>query len=597
MSIDETQPPSPSEQGTCGQESSAQEAIGPLPQRGEVVLGRYRIERELGRGGQAFVFEARDVELDRLVALKVLAPTVGGRGDWQGLLEEARLQAAVEAPGVARLLDALRDGERRYLVMELVRGPGLKEVIGELRDRRRCEEQRPRTATWLAEAAGLGSEGPVRAALERRPWDRAVADFGVKLSHSVGCLHERGLIHRDLKPGNIKLDDSGDPVVLDFGLARWLDAPAKHQVAGTPGYMAPEQLVPSGAQLDERTDVYQIGLILYELLTFERAYPDVALHNTPRYLMLASVGSVPDLRGVDPGADEGLAAVLTRALAPDPEARYASLEDLALDLERIAHGRAPAGAPTSSSYRLRLGARRLARRPVGVVLLAAAVLVPSVWTMRAAFLQEVTSVEGWRYSPAERTKFDVFSDDPVHVGDDLGVRVSTSKPTFVYVLSLFDSVELEERLVSPMRPVPLVDGEPRPGDEESWGLRLAAGTHDLICTRIEDPNLREGLLVFAAGERLALLEGWLEGLDERRAVMPFGIQQEIAFAVLDQLRDPAGARGGAVLAAGPGRSPEDLVRERERYAGLTASTAAGLEEWDLGRDLIRFELLCEVVAE
>ena len=583
----------------------ARDGVKPLPQAGDLVLERYRIERELGRGGQAIVFEAHDVQLDRRVALKVLTPSLDGGSteNWRGLHEEARLQAAVEAPGVARLLDALRDGEARYIVMELVRGPGLGEVIAELRDRRLGEGTRPRSGAWLAEAAHLDPDSPAHARLTRLTWDRAVADFGRSLATSVGCLHERGLIHRDLKPGNLKLDSEGRPVVLDFGLARWLGAPKEERLQGTLGYMAPEQFgamdddSPLHGAQDARTDVYQVGLILYELLSLERAFPADALRDLSHYLELARAGRVPAIGDVDRHANVGLAAVIGLALAANPVDRYGSLTELALDLERVATGRAPRHAPTPLAFRARSAALDALRSPVIVALLAFLILVPVAWTVRAAMIADVTSIEGWIFSPLTDSQVDVVSGSPVQVGDDLGIRVSTSTSTVVYVLSVFGGAAQEERLVSPMRPLPLVNGVPQPNASPLWGLQLDAGTHELLCTRIEEANPREGLLVFATPDHATILERWLNALEQRLAVTPFGIEQDVAFALLDELRVPDTARGGTVLAAAATASDAELSREQDRYAGLSAAKAAGREEWDLAANILRFGFLCEVVSQ
>jgi hypothetical protein len=360
--------------------------------------------------------------------------------------------------------------------------------------------------------------------------------------------------------------------------------------------MAPEQLEPGQEQHDARTDVYQIGLILYEMLTLERAYTADAVREIARYVQLARAGLVRAVRDVDSRADVGLAAVIGRALAPKPEDRYARLEDLTADLRRVAAGRAPRLAPTPLVHRARCAAQATARGPAGIALLAAAILIPVVWTVRAGFLQTVTSVKGWGFSPEKSKQFDLDSESLVRVGDDLGIRVSNTKPTIVYVLSVFGDAQGDQRLVKPMPPTPLVNGVPQPRQDSRWGVRLEAGTHELICTRIEEENPREGLLVFATPERLETLERWLEALEERSSAMGLGVEQGVAFALLDEIREPAGVRG-AVLAAGAQESDGRIARERERYSGLSASKAAGKEDWDLGQRLIRYEVLCTVVPE
>ncbi len=571
-----------------------------LPARDELVLDRYRIGRELGRGGQAVVFEAIDVQLDRSVALKILAPTFGSgsSGDWQGLLDEARLQAAVEAPGVARLLDAQQDGNRRLLVMELVPGNGLKEIIAELKDRRLGAGKRPASGLWLAEAAELEPGSPAFERLAGFTWDEAVCDFGFTLATSVAHLHGAGLIHRDLKPGNLKLDSEGRPVVLDFGLAHWLGASTGAETSGTPGYMAPEQLkaaTGSGANAtppDVRTDVYQIGLILYELLTLERAYPAELLQNIKRYVEIGSAGSVRPVRERDGLANLGLAAIIDHALAPVATDRYASLDGLASDLRRAGKGAAPQHAATPAGYRARCAVRGALRSPIVAALLVGLLLAPIVWMVRASLVNEVTSLEGWSFSPETSSQQGVVTGSSVSVGDDLGLRIATSTTTHIYVFSVYGGVDSEGRFVSPMRPLPLVDGSPQLNEDPQWGVRLAPGEHELVCTRIVEPNPREGLLVFATPKPVLLLERWMDALDEQSSRMQAGVGQATAFALLDQQKVARQTRGGSVMASA---DEQQLADERLRYAGLSASKVAGNEQWDLGQDMVRFEFLCDVV--
>lgn len=594
MTTDETLPAN-----GIGTPNSEPQPVDLIPRIGELVLRRYHIKKELGRGGQAVVFEALDLELERRVALKVLAPTLAesGDGDWQGLLDEAKLQAAVEAPGIARLLDASREGERRYLVMELVRGPGLKEVIADLRDRRQSEGTRPASGAYLIEAAGLARNSSESSARSRWSWDRSVAEFGALLARSVASLHECGLIHRDLKPGNIKFDSAGRPVVLDFGLARWMSAPKSERLQGTPGYMAPEQLEAGGGRLDERTDIYQLGLILYEMAGLERAYPADVSRDLSRYITLAREGRVRPLGDVDPRADVGLQAVITKSLDPIPENRYASLDDLANDLERIVKRRPPELAPTPLSYRMKRHFRRAAFGPIGAALLAAAVLAPAAWAIRAALVEEVTSVEGWSFSPKDAKQLNVVDDSVIRVGDDLGIRVSASSSRVLYVLSIFGEEHRDEQFVSPMRPTRFENGVLQAHSGTQWGVSIGPGTHELLCTRILEDNAREGLIVFASEKRSAIFEGWLAKLDEAMQGLPFGIDQEVAFAMLDDIRQGGDTRGGAILTAEGQAQMEELARERERYAGLSAAKAAGQEDWDLGEGLVRFQVMCRVLAE
>ncbi|MBC8403816.1 MAG: serine/threonine protein kinase [Planctomycetes bacterium] len=569
-----------------------------LPQIGELVLDRYRIEGELGRGGQAVVFEAFDVQLDRRVALKVLAPSFAdpGNDEWLGLLEEARLQAAVEVPGIARLLDAQQDSQRSYLVLELVPGKDLKEVFTELRSKRMTDGFPPKDGNWLATAAGAPNESPPNP-WKSLGWDMTVANFGLELVRSISALHQRGMIHLDLKPGNIKLNDQCQPIVLDFGLARWLGSPQNSRLIGTIGYLAPEQvpgLHGKNSSVGAQTDMFQIGIILFELLALERAYPTDMLRDYSRYSEFLQTCSLRSAHSIYPKADPGLVSVIAKATAIQPENRYPSLAEFALDLQCVCRRLPPRHARTSFSFRARRMAVYSARTPIGALFLAALVLIPSVWATRDAFINEVTSLEGWRYSADSSVVAKIGVGSKVKVGDDLGVRISNSKPTVVYALSVFGGNNSRTRYVSPMRSVPLIDGVPQSTNEALWGLSLAAGEHEVICSRITEYNPYEGLLVFACAEPAPVLEEWLKTLDAIYSLDSIAMSQKDAFMLLDDIQNPIRVRGKSPRGSLGKPDEAALKAERERYAGFTTAKAAGDEKWDLGAAMVRVEFICEV---
>jgi hypothetical protein len=556
------------------------------PAVGDVLLGRYRLESELGRGGFAQVFEAVDEELERRVAIKALLPGVGDNDTegWQRLLDEARLQADVESPGVARLLDAVRDGDRRYLVMDMVRGPELSQVIARLRERSPDGGPRPSDGSWLARAAGLTEDAPGWSALAGPSWDRTVAGFGARLADAVAGLHARGLVHRDLKPGNVKLDEQGEPMVLDFGLAGRLGDDSDEPTRGTPRYMAPEQLDDRRHRRDPRTDVHQVGLILFELLTLRPAHGA-----TTHEALLAHVraGRLPRVHDTDGAAERGLAAVIDRAKAPEPDQRYGDLLSLADDLRRVARGAAPRQAVTPLSYRVVRGAAVTARHPVFVATASALLLAAVAWLARSAMEPDLTSLEGWRFHPgAERLEV-VATGSEVAADDDLGVRVSSNERTWIYAVSVYGGDDPAAQRVSPLYPMLLEDGRPVSREDASWGLQVEPGAREVLCARLADPAPWEGLLVFAAREPVKLLERWLVELDARAAESGQGVPHAAAFAALDTLREPEVTRGQRV-------SPDDAGGAEERYASLDGSSASGESDWDLGADLVRYQLMCRV---
>lgn len=296
-----------------------------FPDAGE----RYEVIGELGRGGSAVVYTARQRHPSRLVALKVLSVAHALDQRHALLIErEARILALLRHPNLAAIYDAGRTGDGRpYLVMELVEGVPLLDH---------------------ADRAHL----TVRQRLEL---------LG-KVCDAVAHAHQRGVIHRDLKPSNILVDDAGEPKVLDFGLARLFDpdesAPAMSAVseigtiAGTLPYMSPEQVRGDRESIDVRTDVYALGVVLYELLTGSLPYP-IDRTNLP-----AAARSICDAAPIRPaslaaGVHGDLETIMLKALDKEPHRRYATVSSLADDLRRYLAGEAIAARPATLGYQLR----------------------------------------------------------------------------------------------------------------------------------------------------------------------------------------------------------------------------------------------------
>jgi serine/threonine protein kinase len=252
---------------------------------------RYTITRPIGRGGMGIVYAARDLALDREVAIKVSnAPAAGSPLD-ERLRQEARILARLEHPGVVPVHDTgtLDDG-RMFYVMKLVRGETLATHAGRL----------------SGEAARL-------AVFER-------------IVEAVAFAHAAGVVHRDLKPSNVMVGAFGEVLVLDWGLARLLSAPpAPGGRAGTPGFMAPEQRRGEAARVGPPADVFSLGALLFWLLDGDT--PPDALDEIERRLRQAPV-------------PVRLRAIALKCLATDPHARYPQAADLAADLARYRAGQA-----------------------------------------------------------------------------------------------------------------------------------------------------------------------------------------------------------------------------------------------------------------
>jgi WD40 repeat protein/predicted Ser/Thr protein kinase len=296
-----------------------------------VQVGSYRIERLLGRGGMGAVYEAEQDNPRRLVALKVIRPGLAGHDFAKRFTREAHILGRLHHPGIAQVYAAgLADDGQPFFAMELVHGASLNAYA----NRRRLD---------------------VAARIE----------LVARICDAVQHAHEQGVIHRDLKPGNILVDEMGQPKILDFGVARATDADLKSttaatevgQVIGTLPYMSPEQVAGDPAAIDPRTDVYSLGVVLFELLCGQLPY---TLHGLP----LAEAARVihdrdPDRLGsVNTSLRGDVETIAAKALEKDKQRRYPSAAALAADLRRFLAGQPVTARPASRLYLFRKFARR-----------------------------------------------------------------------------------------------------------------------------------------------------------------------------------------------------------------------------------------------
>ncbi|CAN5452793.1 serine/threonine-protein kinase [soil metagenome] len=289
-------------------------------------LGNYEILEEIGRGGMGVIYRARQRHSRRIVALKrVLSYHADSQETLKRFRREAEAAASLDHPNILPIYEVGESDEGvPYFTMKYAPGGSLQEV------------------------------GP---ALRNNP--REIVRLLAEVTRAVQAAHRQGILHRDLKPGNILLDGRGEPLVSDFGLAKWLDTSSDITrtltIFGTPGFIAPEQAEGKAADLKPAADIYSLGAILFNLLA---GRPPFLGEHALAVIHQAAEKSAPKLRSLVGGVDRDLETICARCLERDPEARYHSAGDLAEDLERWLEGRPIIARPVSPPARIWRWSRR-----------------------------------------------------------------------------------------------------------------------------------------------------------------------------------------------------------------------------------------------
>lgn len=322
------------------------------------TIGSYRILRLVGEGGMGVVYEAQQDQPQRTVALKVIKPGLASPEVLRRFRLESQALGRLQHPGIAQIYEAgTADsgfGPQPYFAMEFIRGESLSSYA----DTHRLNV-------------------PQRLELMARICD------------AVDHAHQRGLIHRDLKPANILIDESGQPKILDFGVARLTDSDVQRtqhtdlgQLVGTLAYMSPEQVLADPLELDTRSDVYALGVILYELLAGRLPYTVSArVHEAVKTIQQEDPKRLSSVSRVYRGDLETIAA---KALEKDKTRRYGSASALAADIRRYLHNEPIAARPASASYQLQKFARRHRALVTGVAAVFVVLTVGIVATTREA---------------------------------------------------------------------------------------------------------------------------------------------------------------------------------------------------------------------
>src|SRR5450755_1431865 len=267
---------------------------------GTTLNGRYRLEARIGSGGMSTVYRATDVTLERQVAIKLMNREVATDSDQlERFRREARAVAQLSHPHIVGVIDAGEDDGRPYIVLEYVEGETLKERI-----RRNG----------------------------RLPIPEAVA-YAIEIARALGAAHARQIVHRDVKPQNVLIDEEGSAKVTDFGIARTLEEDGltvDGRVLGTTDYVSPEQAL--GQHVTGQSDLYSLGIVLYEMLTGEVPFKG---ENQIAVAMKHVREQIPDVQTSRPEVSAALAAVIETATAKHQDDRYANDAELISDLEDV----------------------------------------------------------------------------------------------------------------------------------------------------------------------------------------------------------------------------------------------------------------------
>ncbi len=338
--------------GFASDSDSEADAPELIPEPAEIPLrtfGDYELIEEIARGGMGVVYKARQISLNRIVAVKmILTGQLASQSEVQRFHAEAEAVAGLQHPNIVAIHEVGDHEGQHYFSMDYIEGQNLAE--------------------WSAECKNRNAE-----------WCRQTAGYVKTIAEAIHYAHEKGTLHRDLKPSNVLIDSFGQPRVTDFGLAKRLhrdpDLTATGQVLGTPNFMSPEQADGDSAALGPQSDLYSLGAILYFLLTGQPPF-----HGTSTREMMVQLvhHELAPARSINRDIPRDLETICEKCLRKRPERRYGSAKDLAEDLGRFLRNEPILARPVGSAEKLWRACRR---RPAAVsffLLTALLLLVPTI---------------------------------------------------------------------------------------------------------------------------------------------------------------------------------------------------------------------------
>ncbi len=515
-------------------------------------LGNYQILEEIGRGGMGVIYRARQRHSRRIVALKrILSYHADSQETLARFRREAQAVASLDHPNILHIYE-----------------------VGE------SEDGFPFFSMKFAAGGSL-----LDAALALRSEPRRSVALMAKVARAVQYAHDQGILHRDLKPGNVLLDGRGEPLVSDFGLAKWLDTTTDVTrtltIFGTPGYIAPEQANGSAPNLTPAADVYSLGAMLFDLFT---GRPPFLGEHALAVIQQAAEKPAPKLRSLAPTLDRDLETICAKCLEREPKARYGSAGDLAEDLERWLAGRHVIARPVSAPVRaLRWSHRNPAMTAMAALLLALGTTVGAlIWKGEFASPPPTAGIAVLPFESLSEDKENAFFANGVYDGVSTKLaRVADLKVISHNSVIRYRGARNTQEIGRALNVSYVLEGSVR---REAGKIHLNA---QLIDTRTD-------------------AHVWAEKYD-RDLTDVFAIQSEIAQKVADQLEAKVSSVEKAAIEEPP---TTDLVaydlylRAKDLIYGISFSTRAKedllqsvqLLEQAVARDPSFFDAYCQLAG-